>query len=125
MGTFDYAAGGASRPDRVAKGDLDNPTVDQWFNRLAFPAVPAGSFRFGNAGRNILDGPGTIAINMSVSRRIQFLEKRFVQFRLETFNLPNHPNFNLPENRVDIISGGVVSRAKNNRTLQLGARVEF
>ena len=45
--------------------------------------------------------------------------------RLETFNLPNHPNFNLPENRVDIISGGAISRAKNNRKFQLGARLEF
>lgn len=125
MGTFDYTNGGASRPDRLSKGALENPTVDQWFDRLAFPAVPLGSFRFGTAGRNILDGPGTIAINTSVSRRIRFMESRWLQLRLETFNLPNHPNFNLPENRVDIISGGTISRAKNNRTLQLGARVEF
>ena len=45
--------------------------------------------------------------------------------RLETFNTPNHPNFNLPENRVDIISGGGITRAKNNRNFQLGARLEF
>jgi hypothetical protein len=37
----------------------------------------------------------------------------------------NHPNFNLPENRVDIISGGTISRVKNNRTLQMGGRLEF
>jgi hypothetical protein len=34
-------------------------------------------------------------------------------------------NFNLPENRVDVISGGTITRAKNNRNLQLGARLEF
>jgi hypothetical protein len=48
-----------------------------------------------------------------------------LQLRLESFNLPNHPNFNLPENRVDIISGGTITRAKNNRNYQLGARLEF
>ena len=125
MGTFDYTNGGASRPDRLAKGTLPNPTVDQWFDRTVFPAVPLGAYRFGSSGRNILDGPGTIAINMSVSRRIRFVESKSLQLRLESFNLPNHPNFNLPENRVDILSGGSISRAKNNRTLQLGARMEF
>jgi hypothetical protein len=125
LGTFDYTNGGASRPDRLAKGALPNASVDQWFDRTAFPAVPLGSYRFGTSGRNILDGPGTIAINTSLSRRIRFMESRALQFRVECFNLPNHPNFNLPENRVDIISGGTISRVKNNRTLQLGARLEF
>jgi hypothetical protein len=125
MGTFDYTNGGASRPDRLAKGTLDNPSIDQWFDRTVFPAVAAGSYRFGTSGRNILDGPGTIAINTSLSRRIHFAEQRALQFRVECFNLPNHPNFNLPENRVDIISGGTISRVKNNRTLQMGARFEF
>ncbi len=124
-GTFDYNTGGASRPDRLAKGSLANPTVDQWFDRTVFPVVPTGAYRFGNSGRNILDGPGTIAINASLSRRIRFEESKALQFRVETFNLPNHPNFNLPENRVDILSGGSISRAKNNRTLQMGARFEF
>jgi outer membrane receptor protein involved in Fe transport len=125
MGTFDYTNGGASRPDRIAKGTLENPTVDQWFDRTVFPSVPLGSFRFGTSGRNILDGPGTVAINTAVSRRIRFAETRALQLRAEMFNLPNHPNFNLPENRVDIISGGTISRAKNMRSVQLGARLEF
>lgn len=125
MGSFDYTNGGASRPDRVASGKLDTPTVEQWFDREAFPAVPLGSFRFGTSGRNVLDGPGTMNINMSLSKRIRFGESRSLQLRLESFNLANHPNFNLPENRVDIISGGIISRAKNNRVLQLGGRLEF
>jgi len=125
LGTFDYTNGGASRPDRLSKGTLERASVDQWFDRTAFPAVPLGSYRFGTSGRNILDGPGTVAINTSISRRIRFAESKALQFRVEAFNLPNHPNFNLPENRVDIISGGTISRVKNNRTLQMGARLEF
>jgi outer membrane receptor protein involved in Fe transport len=125
LGTFDYTNGGASRPDRIGSGKLDPPTIDQWFDRTAFPAVPLGAFRFGTAGRNILDGPGTININTSVSRRVKFQENKALQFRLEIFNLPNHPNFNLPENRVDFISGGTISRVKSNRSMQLGARLEF
>jgi hypothetical protein len=125
MGTFDYTAGGASRPDRIASGKLDEPSVERWFDLAAFPAVPNGSYRFGTSGRNILDGPGTMNINLSVSKRVRFGEQRALQLRAESFNLPNHPNFGLPENRVDIVSGGIVSRAKNNRILQMGARLEF
>jgi hypothetical protein len=125
LGTVDYTNGSASRPDRLSKGTLDNPTVDQWFDRTAFPIVPLGSYRFGTAGRNILDGPGTMQINMGVSRKFRFAESKALQLRVDSLNLPNHPNFNLPENRVDIISGGTISRAKSMRSLTVGARVEF
>jgi hypothetical protein len=87
--------------------------------------VPLAAYRFGSSGRNILDGPGTFMANLSVSRRVRIRESMALQLRLESFNLPNHPNFNLPENRVDIISGGTITRAKNNRNYQLGARLEF
>jgi hypothetical protein len=125
LGTVDYTNGSASRPDRLAKGTLDNPTVDQWFDRTVFPIVPLGSYRFGTSGRNILDGPGTFQVNMGISRKIRFDESRALQFRADALNLPNHPNFNLPENRVDILSGGTISRAKGMRSLTLGARFEF
>ncbi len=125
VANFNFNNGEASRPDRVAKGALAVPSVDQWFDRTAFPVVPLGAYRFGGSGRNILDGPGTFNVNASLSRRFRFAESWSLQFRLESFNLPNHPNFNLPENRVDILSGGTISRAKNNRVFQLGLRLEL
>jgi hypothetical protein len=125
LGTVDFTNGSASRPDRLSKGTLDNPTVDQWFDRTAFPIVPLGSYRFGTSGRNILDGPGTFQINAGFSRKIKFAEAKALQLRADALNVLNHPNFNLPENRVDILSGGTISRAKGNRSLTLGARLEF
>jgi hypothetical protein len=125
VANYSYENGEASRPDRLGKGALENPSPDMWFDRLAFPVVPLGAYRFGNSGRNVLDGPGTVNLNLSLSRRFKFGESRAVQARMESFNLPNHTNFNLPENRVDILSGGTISRAKNNRNLQAGLRVEF
>jgi len=125
VANFNYTNGEASRPDRIGKGTLPHATIDQWFDRTMFPVVPLGSYRFGNSGRNILDGPGTFVVNLSVSRRITLRESMALQLRLESFNMPNHLNFNLPENRVDIISGGTITRAKNNRNFQLGAKLEF
>lgn len=125
VGNFNFTNGEASRPDRLRKGDSETASIDQWFDRTAFPVVPLGAYRFGNSGRNILDGPGTFNLNASVSKRFALAERTYLQIRGESFNLPNHPNFSLPENRVDIISGGTITRAKNNRNFQLGARLEF
>jgi Carboxypeptidase regulatory-like domain len=125
VATVNYANGEATRPDRIAKGTVENPSPDRWFDRNAFVVVPTGSYRFGNSGRNILDGPGTIIINTSLSRRFRFGESRSIQYRLEAFNLPNHPNFNLPENNVDIPTAGTIRRAKNSRNLQMSLRLEF
>jgi hypothetical protein len=125
VANFNYTNGEASRPDRIGKGSLEGASIDQWFDRTAFPVVPLGAYRFGTSGRNILDGPGAFVVNLSVSRRIRLRETTVLQIRAESFNTPNHPNFNLPENRVDIISGGTITRAKNNRSMQLGARLEF
>jgi hypothetical protein len=79
----------------------------------------------GNAGRNILDGPGTFLLDLGISRRFRFDEERALQLRWEIFNLPNHTNFMLPENNVDVRNGGTITRAKASRVHQLALRVEF
>jgi hypothetical protein len=53
----------------------------------------------GNSGRNILYGPGMVSLDSSVFKNfpIRKVSESFIaQFRVEIFNLPNHPNFNPP-----------------------------
>jgi hypothetical protein len=53
----------------------------------------------GNAGRNLLTGPGTTNLDFSVfkNQRIKRISESFnVQFRAEFFNILNHANFALP-----------------------------
>jgi hypothetical protein len=53
----------------------------------------------GNSGRNILTGPGTSVLDFSVFKNnsIKRISENFnVQFRVEFFNILNHPNFALP-----------------------------
>ena len=125
LANFDITTGGAARPDRIAKGNVDNPSPDRWFDITAFPVVPVGSYRFGTSGRNVLDGPGTFNIDTSLSRRFFFSERRAMQFRLESFNLLNHTNFNLPENQVDVLNSATISQAKTQRVFQFALRLEF
>ena len=93
VANFDITTGGAGRPDRIAKGTLANPSPDQWFDRTAFPVLPLGAFRYGDSGRNVLDGPGTFALNTSLSRRFRLGETKAVQFRWEAVqhHEPNQP----------------------------------
>jgi outer membrane receptor protein involved in Fe transport len=125
VANFDATTGGAARPDRIAKGTLPDPSPDQWFDRTAFPPVPVGAFHFGDSGRNILDGPGTFALNVGLSRRFRLDEMRALQFRGESFNLTNRVSFGLPQTDVDVLNGATISSAKTARVFQLGLRFEF
>src|SRR5580704_2518363 len=59
-------------------------------------AFPNPSTRFGDAGRNILIGPGFVNLDTSLFRNIGNLEKLHTQFRAEFFNVLNHTNFAAP-----------------------------
>jgi hypothetical protein len=57
---------------------------DQWINPAAFVANPTGTF--GNVGRNELRGPGTVNVDVALSRIFKFTERFSVQVRAEAFN---------------------------------------
>ncbi len=66
-------------------------TVAEWFNVSAFQLASVG--QFGNAGRNIIIGPSYTDLDLTLARKFVLTERVSGQFRVETFNLLNHPNF--------------------------------
>jgi hypothetical protein len=115
-----------TRPNRVCSGNLSNPTPEMWFDLSCFPQVdPSTTVAFGDSGRNILNGPGNLAINLALSRNFKIRENGRLQFRWEVFNVTNHTNFNLPNDNVDEPGAGTITSAKPNRVMQLGARYQF
>jgi hypothetical protein len=117
--------GQATRPDRTANGSLPNPSANLWFNLGAFTTVPDSAFRFGNSGRNILDGPGAVALNLALSREFRIGERSRAQLRWETFNAGNHTNLNLPNIVLDKANAGTITSSKPARVMQLGLRYQF
>jgi len=73
---------------------LGNP--NQWFNPQAFLAPPANSGFLGNAGRDVIPGPGLATWDFSVLKATTLTERFQLQFRAEIFNLLNRANFNTP-----------------------------
>ena len=103
--------GEGSRPDRIALGTLPNPGPERWFDTSAFPLVPLNSYRFGNSGRNILDGAGMVVFNLSFMKNFRLRETGTLQFRLEGFNATNHTNFRLPDRNVNTVTGATIDAA--------------
>ena len=69
-------------------------------NRIGVANNAAGtlkSYRYGNAGRNVLTGPRIVDVDASAIKTWSFSESRRLEFRAEFFNLPNHPIFSNPD----------------------------
>jgi hypothetical protein len=81
-------------------------TPQQWVLPSAFSTPSA--FTFGNAGRNILRGPGLGSCDFSLLRNFRLGETSKVQFRGEMFNIFNRANFDIPQNIVNASSFGQI-----------------
>ncbi|MBI3207425.1 MAG: TonB-dependent receptor [Candidatus Solibacter usitatus] len=123
--TFNFAQGGASRPDRIGDGRLANPSVERWFNVSDFVRVPTGAFRFGTSGRDILSGPPKRQLDVSLLKTFTLPREYKLQFRAEVFNVPNIANFYLPVANVDVSNAATITRAQPGREVQLGLKFLF
>lgn len=64
-------------------------------NAAAFTGLETGQLQ-GNLGRNTLRGFGLVQFDFSLNRRFNIKEKAAFEFRVEAFNIFNHPNFANP-----------------------------
>jgi hypothetical protein len=115
---------GSTRPDLVpgASIQLSDPSIHEWFSKSAF-TQPTGPF--GDAGRNIIIGPGTISFDMALSRTIQIKEMQSVELRISATNVFNHANFTSIDTTLGSPTFGQVVAAGNMRKAQLIARYRF
>jgi hypothetical protein len=119
---------GLLRTDRVANGNLpsDQRNPDLWFDTNAFP-VPTG-YTFGNAGKNILEGPGGATADISVRKVFALTERTNLEFRAESFNLFNHPTFAQPDNYITDgpgAAGVITATVIPQRQIQLSLKLRF
>ena len=75
----------------VPAGAPGLPHGVKYFNPAAFSVPAIGSF--GNAGVNIMYGPGYINHDVTLARKIALGERREFQLKLEAFNVLNHVQF--------------------------------
>ena len=89
-------------PDRLnlpGCGNPVNPGNANGYIKLSCFAAPIPGTRLGDAGRNVLIGPGLVNVDTSLfkNNRISRISDTFnIQFRAEMFNIVNHANFATP-----------------------------
>ena len=126
--------GYSTRPNLLAP--LKRNHGSNWMNQyFANPSVVVGSapFTLGNAPRFLssVRAPGTNNPSMALSKDFglgALHEGTSMQFRIEAFNVFNHPQFSGPNTTINTIPytfGQVTSVANSPRDVQLGLRVSF
>jgi hypothetical protein len=112
---------------------VENKSKDLWLNRAAF-AVPTQttgicseitkSCGYGNAASSYR-GPGIINFDMGLTRRFQITEGQSLEFRAESFNMPNHVNPGNPTNSMNSQTFGKSTTAADPRIMQLALKYVF
>jgi hypothetical protein len=121
QGGVPVSVSGAQSLGRSAK--LDSPSVGRWFDISAFrqsqTLEQAGTSRLPDvrsAGRNNFD--------ISVNKTTLITERLRVQFRAESFNTLNHPEYSSPGGGFGSANFGVVTSTNTfSRQLQFGLKV--
>jgi len=122
-GNPDNVPDNTDRPDRVGNGNLDNGTVDRWWDINAFRRQAL--YTFGNSGRNVLTAPGVYTANLVTSKVTTMGENKRLEFRAEFFNFTNTPNFSAPTTDVANPNFGKIFGASTPREMQFGLKFYF
>jgi Carboxypeptidase regulatory-like domain len=115
--------GNVDRPIVIGDTNAGPRTPQQWLNVNAFQLAPFGTF--GNEGRNAVTGPPFKNLDIVLSRVFKVTERFSIQFRAESFNVFNHPNFDLPAQNFGVPGFGSITVAEAPRQIQFGAKVRF
>ncbi len=100
---------GGQRPNRIADGHPQHPTLAQWFDVTAF-TVPA-NFTYGNSGGSLFREDNFKDLDFSIFKVFRVTEGSRLQFRAEFFNLTNTTSFAAPGTNIDLASGGRITGA--------------
>jgi len=134
VGSNQSGDGDTRNPDRPSvKSAFSGPVVlgnpNEWFNPHAFVLPAAGTF--GNVGRGVYSGPGLVDVDASLFKTTAITEKVNLQFRVELFNMLNHPNFGTPNATVfsngaySVSAGLITTTATTSRQIQFGLKLIF
>lgn len=119
--------GGGDRPDVLRNPNLPSgqQSINRWFDTSAF--VPQALYTAGDLGRNTLTGPGVAELDLSLFKSFALSERKSLEFRAESFNVTNTPNFGAPGTSFGAADFGVISNTGNflPRNIQLALKFLF
>ena len=119
---------GLQRSNQIGNGHLANPSPYLWFNVNDFPVPNCPNGCFGDAGKNILEGPGETTADLSARKFFNLTERVNLEFRAELFNAFNHPIFSQPDPFITDgpgAAGVITSTVIPQRQVQFALKLHF
>jgi hypothetical protein len=123
-------AGNQDRPNQIADPRLGQKTLQHFFNTAAFAPQPLGTV--GTAQRNSIFGPNFRHVDLSIFKTFAITERVGLQFRAESYNISNTPNFYMPNGNAGDSFGnpafGTISQTDPNytpRQYQFALKAQF
>lgn len=116
------------RPDRIGNGRAAQPSPDHWLDPAAFaqPLNADGTYRFGTEGRDVLRSNGMFNFDAGLMKFFNITEWVRLQFRWETFNSTNTPQYGDPNRTFGAPDFGVIRTTDSTpRQMQFALRVTF
>jgi hypothetical protein len=120
------APGNADRPNFIAPVKILGNTGpgQKYFDPASF-ATPAQN-TLGNAGRNIIQGPGIGNFDAALHRNFQIKERMQLALRIEAFNSTNTAHYNNPNGNAQSPQFGEINGAEQDqRQFQIGLTLRF
>jgi Carboxypeptidase regulatory-like domain/TonB-dependent Receptor Plug Domain len=84
---YSFAAG--CHPNHILDKVVGTATIE-WFDPSCYEAQAPGFL--GNISRNSVPGPGTVGVDLSITKETKLTERLNMEFRAEAFNFINHFN---------------------------------
>jgi hypothetical protein len=94
-----------------------------WFNPAAFARPAPGTF--GVQPRNLLRNPPTWNFDLGLRKAVPLVGHQRIEFRIEAFNVLNHPNWNTANNNPTGGSFGLITSKVGERVAQLAMKYQF
>jgi hypothetical protein len=116
---------GSERPNCVGEWQPTDQSLSRWLDINAFATAPLGTF--GNCPVGVARAPGFTNLDAMLSKRFTLGGPRYAEFRIEAFNVLNHPSFGPPARDISVPNtfGTITSTISSPRTIELGFKLYF
>ena len=119
------ATRGNERPNCIGDWKPSNQSIDNWIDISAFQQAAPGTW--GNCPVGVARAPGYTNMDMTIGKRFYVASQRYLEFKLEAFNVFNHPNMGTPGRNIADANtfGKITGTIGNPRIVELGLKFYF
>jgi hypothetical protein len=102
------------RPNQIASADIDNRTIQRWYNIDAFTAPLLGTY--GNSARGVIRGAPLNVMHSSIMKNFPIRERAKFVLQFLANNALNHVNYADPNTNISSTAAGTITNVADRNT---------